>query len=177
MPSPRETSFQYSRLFGEMERFTVPEVHRASLENSLLQVMALGIPLHRQGAGWSDGFSSSFFYVTLGDHKDLPVIAHESFRLMMNHVVFNLKHHEGCSTPPRNLKKTRGHQQEFCIFHMFTIATCTFIWPRFFHPDFGGGRLAGSAFQTRLALMPWLLHCSGYCSCVRALQWTELGDV
>ena len=38
----------FSRLFGEMERFTVPEVHRASLENSLLQVMALGIPLHRQ---------------------------------------------------------------------------------------------------------------------------------
>ena len=56
-----ESSFKYSRLFGEMERFTVPEVHRASLENSLLQVMALGIPLHRQGAGWSDGFSSSFF--------------------------------------------------------------------------------------------------------------------
>jgi hypothetical protein len=32
-----------------MERFTVPEVHRAALEGSLLQVMALGIPIHRWG--------------------------------------------------------------------------------------------------------------------------------
>ena len=43
---PRPAS---ARLFGEMERFTVPEVHRAALEGSLLQVMALGIPIHRWG--------------------------------------------------------------------------------------------------------------------------------
>ena len=30
-----------------MERFTLPEVHRAALEGSLLQVLALGLELHR----------------------------------------------------------------------------------------------------------------------------------
>ena len=50
---PRQ-SLVHARLFGEMERFTVPEVHRAALEGSLLQVMALGIPIHRWGTrlGW-----------------------------------------------------------------------------------------------------------------------------
>eukprot|EP00435_Cladocopium_sp_Y103_P014106 s214_g3.t1 len=41
------SDLQLHELFGEMERFTVPEVHRAALEGSLLQVMALGIPIHR----------------------------------------------------------------------------------------------------------------------------------
>lgn len=53
-------------------------------------------------------FLQVFLNVTLGDHKDLPLIAHESFRLMMNHVVFNLKHHEGCSTPPTQPQKNTG---------------------------------------------------------------------
>eukprot|EP00439_Symbiodinium_sp_Y106_P064540 s1298_g10.t1 len=35
------------RLFGEMERYTQPEVHRAALEGPLLQVLALGLELHR----------------------------------------------------------------------------------------------------------------------------------
>ena len=34
---------------------------------------------------------------------------------------------------------------------------------------------AGSACLTLLALMLWLLHYSGYYSCVRVLQWTEWG--
>lgn len=39
------------RLFGQMDRFTTPEVHRAALEGSLLQVLALGISLHRRVGG------------------------------------------------------------------------------------------------------------------------------
>lgn len=41
----------FVRLFGQMDRFTTPEVHRAALEGSLLQVLALGISLHRRLGG------------------------------------------------------------------------------------------------------------------------------
>ena len=35
------------RLFGEFERFTAPEIHRAPLESPLLGILALGFELHK----------------------------------------------------------------------------------------------------------------------------------